>query len=324
MSLDREKTLRATRLSLTCIVIFLGTWYYQVPESIWSLVTLWFVMTEYTTVGGVYTKGLYRMIGTCASAAYGLLIIYCCGNNPIVDIIALVAGLFVYTYFFLDTDRTYIAIIGTVTLAIVLLNYNKTELAIYRVLNVLIGVLVSMFTIRFFYPHYARDGLIEIQVKFLGSLEAMLTSYLDEAKSLAIVKCDFIELEKTILSVITLYKRLSKEARIELIPESAVLEHAELAMLHSKHLYHFMDVFIACFTTEAMRSDPWVRQELNSLLLTFHCLEKKLSNPRDELTITLSKLELPIQDTAHVHHAIITKMNQETRFLIKEVMGIVR
>ena len=48
-------------------------------------------MYEYNTVGGVLNKSMLRFVGTVISALYGIIIIYFCGNDPIINIFALIA-----------------------------------------------------------------------------------------------------------------------------------------------------------------------------------------------------------------------------------------
>lgn len=112
MGIDQQKTVRTLRLSLTCIFLFLITWYYQVPESAWTLVTIWFVMYEYSTVGGVLTKSFLRFAGTALSAIYGMIVVYFCANNPLINIMALVPGLFLYAYFFMGEIKRILAPLG--------------------------------------------------------------------------------------------------------------------------------------------------------------------------------------------------------------------
>jgi uncharacterized membrane protein YccC len=107
-------------------------------------------MYEYTTVGGVLNKSKLRFVGTVFSAVYGIIIIYFGGNDPLINIFALIVGLFFYTYWFMGNDKTYTGTIGAVTLTIVLLNYNEVDVAILRVFNVILGILASVFMIRFF------------------------------------------------------------------------------------------------------------------------------------------------------------------------------
>ncbi len=141
VGIDNAKIIRTWRLALTCTFLFLFTWYMEVPERNWTLVTIWFVMYEYSTVGGVLTKSKLRFLGTFLSAVYGTIVVYFGGNNPILDIMALFPGLFIYTYFFMGNDKTYVGTIGAVTLTLILLNYNDLDTALMRVLNVFIWII---------------------------------------------------------------------------------------------------------------------------------------------------------------------------------------
>lgn len=158
-------SIRATRLILANLILYLITWYYQIPEREWALITVWFVMYDYTYVGDVWLKSWYRFLGTIFSALYGLIIIYFFYNNVVIKMLAFIPAIFIYAYFFMDTKRAYIAIIGGVTLSIILLNHNDIGAAILRVFNVILGILMSMFMMRFFYPQYADKQAI----KALGS-----------------------------------------------------------------------------------------------------------------------------------------------------------
>ena len=112
-----------------------------------------------------------------------------------INMIAFVAGVFVYMYYFLDGDKTYIAVIGSVTLSIVLLNHNDLDSAMLRTFNIIIGILASMFMIRFFYPQFAKDEVIEAQINFTRQLSNIVESYLDPSKSLVTVKDDYLKFE---------------------------------------------------------------------------------------------------------------------------------
>lgn len=276
MGIDHQKTIRTLRLSLTCIFLFLLTWYYQVPESAWTLVTIWFVMYEYSTVGGVYTKGFLRFSGTALSALYGMIIVYFCANNPLINIMALVPGLFVYAYFFMGGDKTYIGTIGAVTLTIVLLNYNDIDTAVLRVFNVMIGIIGSMFMIRFFYPQYARNKVLETQLKFINQLVYLLESYLDLTKPLDRIRTEYLELEQKMHEGFALYDRLIGEAKIETKKAPFFVPHSIAAMHHFKRLFRLFSVFIYHLSTDEIRADPWVCKQIVDLLDNLRVLQCKL------------------------------------------------
>ncbi|KGP62946.1 hypothetical protein EP47_07455 [Legionella norrlandica] len=327
MGLDQQKTIRTLRLSLTCIFLFLITWYYEVPESAWTLVTIWFVMYEYSTVGGVFTKSFLRFAGTILSALYGIFIVYFCANNPVINIMALVPGLFLYAYFFMGGDKTYIGTIGAVTLTIVLLNYNDIDTAVLRVFNVIIGVVGSMFMIRFFYPQYARNKVLETQLNFINQLANLLESYLDSTKSLAVVQAEYLEYEKKTLDGFTLHNRYIGEAKIETPKAPFFISHAAAAMQHFRRLFRMFSVFIYCLSTEEIRSDPWVCDQLRILLNNLRALQRELLRQKPELLVTEPEEEIIIE-TINIQNKIVTEaifdnMQKEMTLLEKEIKKIV-
>lgn len=209
--LNQNKIIRGTRLSITCIGLFLLTWYFQVPEREWSLVTVWFVMLEYSYVGGVLKKGLFRFLGTLFSGLYGLCVVYYFNNNVIINMVALSIGVFVYAHYFLDSDKNYIAVIGCVTLTIVLLNHNALDAAILRTLNISIGILASLFMIYFFMPEYARDEIMIRQFQMLDSITQLLQQYL----SSLINESDLRTFERKMLKEFTGFPSLLDQAQLE-------------------------------------------------------------------------------------------------------------
>lgn len=333
MGIDQQKTIRTLRLSLTCIFLFLITWYYQVPESAWTLVTIWFVMYEYSTVGGVFTKGFLRFTGTALSAVYGMIIVYFCANNPLINIMALVPGLFLYAYFFMGGDKTYIGTIGAVTLTIVLLNYNDIDTAVLRVFNVIIGIIGSMFMIRFFYPQYARNKVLEVQLSFITQLADLLESYLDPEKSLATIHTEYLELEHKILDGFTFYNRHISEAKIETKNAPFFIPHSIAAMQHFRRLFRLFSVFIYYLSTEEIRADPWVCDQLSKLLSNLRMLQRKLLKQDEEPKQTEISVGEPVEEeiiieTPNIQNkiateAILNNMQKETALFDIEIEKII-
>jgi energy-converting hydrogenase Eha subunit B len=310
MGIDQQKAIRTLRLSLTCIFLFLITWYYEVPESAWTLITIWFVMYEYNTVGGVFTKSMLRFTGTTLSAVYGIVIVYCCANNPLINIIALIPGLFVYAYFFMDGDKTYVGTIGAVTLTIVLLNYNDIDTAILRVFNIIIGITGSMLMIRFFYPQYARDLIIEMQATFIIQLSTLIKDYLNPAIPLANLKVEYMHYEHKTITDYSSFKRLINEAKIETRKAPFFIPHAQLAMEHFKQLLRLWSVFFFYLSTDEVRTDPWIKEQCYMLLLELQTIARRLLRQTEE---EAPSTENTIKPTAKNEHVIKTHSNMQMK-----------
>lgn len=324
MGLDQQKIIRTLRLSLTCLFIFMITWYYQVPESAWALITIWFVMFEYTTVGGVFTKSFFRFSGTCLSAIYGMVIVYFCANNPLINMMALIPGLFVYAYFFMGGEKTYIGTIGAVTLTIVLLNYNDIDLAILRVFNIILGILGSMFMIRFFYPQYARDKIIEAQSIFLDHLASLLEDYLNPSKSLATIQDDYANHEHDMLEIIVSFNRLLSEAKMETKKIPLFVNHATTATWHLRHLFRLFNVFICYLSTNDIRSDLEIRHSLSQLLSTLRTMQLRLGYTKQDAEPRISRSFEIGTNNANVPNknlieTILINMQKEAELLHDEI-----
>ena len=329
MGLDSQKTLRTTRLSLTCLLLFLITWYFQIPESAWCLITIWFVMFEYSTVGGVFTKSYLRFVGTVLSALYGMIFVYFCANNPLINMMAFVPGLFLYSYFFMGGEKTYIGTIGAVTLTIVLLNYNDIDVAILRVFNIIIGILGSMFMIRFFYPQYARDKIIESQWNFMELFSYILTDYLDPSKSLATVKENYLHHEHDILEGFASFSRLISEAKIETKATPTFITHNMSAFLHVRHLFRLCSVFVNYLSTDELRLDKDIDNILSQLLFDLRAIQRKLEQIEP---IAIEKVEKKLDLTSDPQSdqtikfikIMLTNINSEMALLDMEIDNIMQ
>lgn len=266
-------------------MLFLLTWYYQLPEREWSLITVWFVMSEYTAVGGVLKKSFYRFAGTFLSALYGMIIIYFFDNNVMINILALTAGVFFYMHYFIEGEKTYIGVIGCVTLTIVLLNHNDLDAALLRSFNIIIGILASVFMIRFFYPRYAYDNVIEEQLNFVKQLATALDTYLDPDKTFVMVQADYQRIEKNIITHLATFDRHLSEARLETLTTPSFLIANQIAIEHVRHLFRLLSVLIQYLATDELRLNTTINYMLFEVL-------QRLSHAGDLLRQSVGQKEI--------------------------------
>ncbi len=298
-------TIRTWRLIITCLMLFLITWYYQVPERIWSLITVWFVMTEYTSVGGVYKKGFYRFAGTFMSALYGMVIIYFFANNVMINMLAFVAGVFVYMYYFLDSEKMYIGVIGSVTLSIVLLNHNDLDAAILRTFNIVLGILASMFMIRFFYPKYARDEVIATQQQGMQQLTGLLNVYLDKSKTQSDTIDAYLHIESDLLKTFQAFDKHLNEAKVEVGSQDEFIKININVMAHIRRLFRLISVFMNDLSTDISRADAKLHEELTHVLNALEHIQYKLTHHSPASDFIFSKNALPLHPIlASIHNQL--------------------
>jgi uncharacterized membrane protein YccC len=228
--------LRMSRILIITYTMYLLTWYFEVPERIWCLISIWFVMLDYHTVGGVLKKGLYRLMGTFISGIYGLLIILISHNNVILKMLAMIPLIFWYAINYLDTGKSYILSIGAVTLTIALLNDNNLSVTILRIFNVILGNIASIVMILFFFPVYASDEVNQSSAKLTQILLQICQFLQKDDANLD----EFFELENHLRHDVHQMELLINEAEHEhffTVVDYSV--YKELIKLSHHMVYHF-------------------------------------------------------------------------------------
>ncbi len=282
LHIEWSKTVRAIRLSSALLVTFFITWYCEVPEGIWALITCCVVLFEYTTFGGVVAKSSLRFFGTICNSMAALVVVYCFGNNPIVNLIALIIGIFINAYLFLDTTKSYTSMLGCITLTITLVNYHHLSAAILRTFNVLIGEGVCLLTFYFIFPQYARDKVIDIQVNVFSELIHILNNLLSKISSLEEIKMSYRSYEKDFLASITDFNRYISEAAMEVKNTPVVIIEHKKAMRSLKHIYYLINTFFYYMSLEKNRFTPPVIQVLQKMIEYLTMLQSLLQNPTEK------------------------------------------
>lgn len=299
MKLEKGKTIRAARLSIALFISFFITWYFEIPEGMWMLITCCFVVFEFTTFGGVSKKSWLRFLATFSSAIYSIFIIYLFNNNAIVNLVALMVGVFIYGYLFLDQKDVYVSVLGCVTLALTLINYNRTDLALLRPFNIALGVLVSIIVFKLFYPVYAKDRIMSLQLDFVAHLCQILENFLDPTQSLEAIKANYLIHETSLQKDILLFNQLLEETKMEVKKTSPFISANLDGFSHAKRIYRLISVFIYHVASDNLREDHYVSTYL-----------KKILTQLEALRLRISELTEALEDNVLAHNEIVS-LNQD-------------
>lgn len=325
---DQDQFILITRTVLTIILLFLITWYFEVSEAVWSLTTCTVVTFGMHTIGGFHAKAYLRFKGTLLSALYAILIVYTCGNNPIIDILALIPIAYLYGYY-LETSEAYIGILGLGTLTFVLLNYNDVENALIRLFNVMIGIVGSLVMMRFFYPQYARDKIIITLSDFINMISNVLEMYLDNTISLDELKTEYDRFENVLLSKRSSFLREMGEAKKETTKTPRFMDHVSFIKTKIRHLHHLLSILVLYITTNEARCDPCIVQHIEQLLSSLYGIKCKMSTdgpltwPILGILIKKHLVKISSGEKYREIHNIIEKMESEIIELDKDVEQLI-
>lgn len=277
MEVTSQKTIMAARMAISMIIALIITTYFNIVEPTWVYISLFIVLFEQHTIGASLTRCSMRAIATISSALYSLIIILLFHNAYLMNLIGFIIGIFLYTYLFLGTKKSYIGILGTVTLAICLMNYNNFTYVFMRPTNVIIGILIGIFTLRFFFPTRATKVLIlEIQ-KFLTEY-ATLSVYLANLDNSKTDLRQYLEqCESNIAALILRFQTLINEARVEIGKDSQYTQAAADILQSLRHIFRYYASIIALILYEDVKINEQDGESLIFLSTTLNELKENLS-----------------------------------------------
>ncbi len=314
MQFTTEKRIRATRLCLAMLISFMYTSYVGVSEGIWVVMTCPIVLFDNATLGGTLNKSHLRFWGTFFSAAFGMIFIVGFANNVIINVIAIGLGVFLATYWYMDGKQGYAGGLITWTLPILLLNNNNLKSAFLRLLNISLGIIISYFLLRFFYPEYARNRMLSSMQKTIEELETMLIAITDTKLSDAAIQAMYLQHETKILANINGFIRWQNEAELETKAHPEYVESGSRAYLHVRRLYRLLSVIIFHFDCSKIRTNNDVMDKFNLITQQMDLIIQALHNNRHDYYLPEQWLQntskdLESEDMSYIHHQALSALS---------------
>lgn len=329
LKLDKQKIIRATRLSLAMLISFVYVKFTDVMQGIWVPMTCAIVLFDNNTVGGTMIKSYYRMLGTFLAMLFSLGIIIGFANNDIANLLGIACSVFLAAYYFMDTEKNYVGGLIAWTTPILLINDNNFHAVFVRPLNIVIGVIISYILLRLFYPQYAKNLVLVELNKMLDMTRKMLDGFID-----ANITTEELELihhmqEAELLRNMTKIQRLLAEAKMETKECQNYVVTCQLLFTHLRRLRRFVAVIIYSYNNQEDRMSGKIQQNLYLAINVIKDLQRGLELNLHEYTkLEPSPIELITQnvslDEINTIHALsiielINMILQELKMLQPEL-----
>lgn len=148
------KTINSFKTALACVLGYLVMIWTPLPQSQWIVITIMVVMSAQTSIGSMFIKAKMRFWGTACGALASLGILLICGTNPVGIGISLFIIVLFFTYIAgTPGDISYVGTLGSVTVAIIILNPNANLLVVgERFIEIVLGILISFLVSHFVLP----------------------------------------------------------------------------------------------------------------------------------------------------------------------------
>lgn len=286
MKFNRLRIIRTVRLALAMIVCFIVARIFNVTHPMWIFITLIVVLFDQATVGGAVFRGSLRVGATVLGAIIGMAILLIFKNNQLANEATIVIGVMVYAYLFMDSKYSYIGVLGSITLIIVLGNDNGItrslngiigiDIPIMRVFAIILGTAVAVISMIIFFPQYAKIKIKEHIAKSLSDIEFTIQSFLNHNLSLEDLQKQILDLEGGLTSGIAKFVRLSDEMRFE----TKIKSDYTPILLHLRRINRLLNVVFYNLPNAEIREIEALQTELTILANVFHDLKDQVQHEK--------------------------------------------
>lgn len=290
LEITSDKTIMATRMAIGTLISFVITNYYEFVDPTWVYISLFVVLFEHNTVGSSLIRGYMRAIATISSAILSLIIIILFHNYYLTNLLGFIAGTFLYTYLFLGTKESYIGVLGSLTLAICLINYNDLSHVFIRPTNVVIGIMIALFTLRFFFPERATRLLILEIDRFLSEYDAISTYLANTEQEILVTELSnrLAKFEAQVIARVPNFQTLLSEAKVEVKRGSEFPKVVAAMLLSLRHIFRYYASIMASIIYDKVEMTEEDKKNLIFLHLAMKHLKRNLSHLKSKHKLVIN------------------------------------
>jgi hypothetical protein len=244
MELTNEKVIRAIRVALAILISYLYTAYVGVSDPMWVFMSAAMVLFDTDTVGGSLSKGKARLYGTFLAASFSLIFIFGFNNNFLLNVVGLTLGVFLAVYWFLGTKNEPVGGLICWTLPVLLFNSSDLRSAFLRTFNIGVGIMIALLLLKFFYPTYAKNKILEPLYKTLKDLESFMIAMTNLGMSNQEINKMYLQHESQIAGNTSKYMKLLGEIRIEYPKFPEYPDTIATTYLHMQRIFRLMNIMV--------------------------------------------------------------------------------
>ncbi len=237
MNIFSDRVINSIKTALACLVGLFIAHFLSLPMTQWMLITIIVVMAAQTNLGGALQKAYARVIGTLSGAAISMISLILFKHHPLMLDAMMLFSTLGFSYLAAGTGNMAMGgTLGAGTVVMILMNPAPTlEIALFRTLEIIIGILVALFVTRYFFPIHAT---LRLKTNLAEGVEILKMLYVETTQKYPENHKSFISqpLEEKILAVFLTQRKLLSEAKSEHYPhlkKSALYE----VMRHERRFY---------------------------------------------------------------------------------------
>lgn len=236
---NKYAAINALKASIAVIIAyllgcFLGDVFEIQRMYLWIVITVLVVMSTQPNLGGALDKALMRFLGTIVGAIVAIIIT---AFIPVgyAQILLVMPFIFLAVYFAGASKYSYAGTLAGITLLIIILNQQPSvQVAIYRAVEILLGITIALIVNRFVFPIRAETRLKESYAKTIMQIHHFFDILFIERNQ------SHRDLRESIFHEFTKHLTLVKELKYE--KSAKKVREFEKMSLYIRRLYRYMIV----------------------------------------------------------------------------------
>ncbi|RUR07718.1 FUSC family protein [Legionella sp. km772] len=172
----------ALRTAIAALSAVLVAFTFHLPSPYWSGMSVVIISNLYT--GSIIDKALMRIIGTIIGAALGFYLVGIVANSFLLYLLSCFLIIAVSVYFYYYSRYGYAYLLGALCAFIIISQItinpqNAFNVAIWRPIEIAVGVVVFALCVYVFFPNHLKDNIT-------SQVSDLFNSYIQEFKKLAV------------------------------------------------------------------------------------------------------------------------------------------
>lgn len=315
---DIERLIHSFKTALACIlgIVVIKLGHFQSGQ--WILISIVIVMCAQINVGGLVQKSVLRLAGTFAGCCLAIFALVVFGDSETIVLTTIAIAGFIFSYIATAKESfVNLGTLGAATTAIIMSTHNPTIiLALDRLAEISIGILIAAVVSQFVLPIHARTHLLRAQTKTLKLLRDFYKACFASADLLHPV--NFMESDEEVAKTITKQRQLSKEATREPLGMFFDRQHFSATLSSEKNILRSID-FMNHALSELHRfpANPALLSTIDYLNSTVPKALNTIIEVMDSEDTTNMVLEIPAMQTLkNILNKHINQYEREQAFYI--------
>ncbi|MFN8770122.1 MAG: FUSC family protein [Neisseriaceae bacterium] len=321
MKYYNEKLIRSLRIVLATLIAELIYIYYKEPHYAWVFITIYVVLFDQATIGATFYKGFLRLMATISGGTVGFLTLFIFKNNELANSIAILLTSLVYSYIFINQKQSYIGVLGLATLAMILVGNSEMGIALYRIGNILLGIIIALIVTLVFFPQSAEKVTLKLIYSSITKLRDTMEILLEQNNDKKIIQQHFDKIEAGILAELSNLVKSIDEIKYEGKSQKRLYYLDALRAI--RRIYRIITVLFQSEAYIGILDDKDIVCKLTKLQNYYTNLFKVIQNKQYNLDlinqiVNISNLSNTHHDVVFIHN-LIDRIYIETNILVNSI-----